>query len=57
MLNRKRLKSLFYQRAALGDSFQLLEHLAPYGEHIGVKNEGIGLENTYLCNVKKQSTT
>ncbi|HUT69672.1 MAG TPA: hypothetical protein VMW89_03255 [Desulfatiglandales bacterium] len=30
-----------------GESYQLREPLVPYGEHIGVKNEGIGLENVY----------
>jgi hypothetical protein len=33
-----------------GDSYQLREPSAPYGEHFGVKNEDIGLKNTYLWN-------
>jgi len=51
MMDRKRLKLLFYQRPALREA------LAPYGEHIGVKNEGIGLENTYLWNVNQEQST
>ena len=33
-----------------GDSYQLREPSAPYGEHFGVKNEDIGLKNTYFWN-------
>lgn len=37
-----------------GNSYQLREPLVPYGENIGVKNKGIGLENTYLWNVNQE---
>ena len=33
-----------------GGSYQLREPSAPYGEHFGVKNEDIGLKNTYFWN-------
>ncbi len=33
-----------------GDSYQLRETSAPYGEHFRVKNEDIGLKNTYFGN-------
>ena len=33
-----------------GDSYQLREPSAPYGEHFGVKNGDIGLKNTYFGN-------
>ena len=33
------------------EAYQLREPSAPYGDHFGVKNEGIGPENTYYCNV------
>jgi hypothetical protein len=34
-----------------GDSYQLREPSAPYGDHFGVKNEDIGPGNTYYWNV------
>jgi hypothetical protein len=33
-----------------GDSYQLREPSAPYGEHFGVENEDIGLQNAYFWN-------
>jgi len=33
-----------------GDIYQLRDPSALYGEHFGVKNEDIGLKNTYLWN-------
>ena len=33
------------------EAYQLREPSAPYGDHFGVKNEGIGPENTYYWNV------
>jgi len=33
-----------------GDSYQLREPSAPYGEDFAVKNEDIGLKNTYFWN-------
>ena len=33
-----------------GDSYQLRETSALYGEHFGVKNEDMGLKNTYFWN-------
>jgi hypothetical protein len=31
----------------VGDSYQLREPSAPYGDHFGVKNEDIGVDNAY----------
>ena len=33
------------------EAYQLREHSALYGDHFGVKKEGIGTENTYYWNV------
>jgi putative transposase len=34
-----------------GEVYQIREPSAPYGAHFGVKNEDIGLQNTYYWNV------
>ncbi|MBW1614865.1 MAG: hypothetical protein JRJ57_13120 [Deltaproteobacteria bacterium] len=34
-----------------GDNYQLREPSTPYGDHFGVKNENIGVDNAYLWNI------
>ncbi len=34
-----------------GEGYQLREPLAAYGDHFGVKNEDIGVNNAYLWNI------
>ena len=37
-----------------GDSYQLREPSAPYGEHFGVKNEDIGADNAYFWDINSK---
>ena len=37
-----------------GDSYQLREPSAPYGEHFGVKNEDIGADNAYFWDINSE---
>ena len=37
-----------------GDSYQLREPSAPYGEHSGVKNEDIGADNAYFWDINSE---
>jgi len=37
-----------------GESYQLREPPALYGGHLGVKNDDIGVDNTYFWDIKPE---